>query len=78
MHTSQKIHRARRGLTQLLTAALLATLLAGCAANPVTGRPELRLFSDRNEVCLGIMRKARSLLKRAPVFPAPRGFLEVL
>ena len=32
MHTPHPIRRARRGLTQLLTAALLATLLAGCAA----------------------------------------------
>ena len=38
---------------RLLSALLCAGLLAGCATNPVTGKREIRIFSDKEEVALG-------------------------
>lgn len=37
----------------LLFTAAACLLLAGCGTNPVTGKRELRLFSDKEEVALG-------------------------
>jgi len=38
---------------KLIPALFCAALLAGCATNPVTGKRELRIFSDKEEVSLG-------------------------
>lgn len=38
---------------KILCAALSGLLLAGCATNPVTGKREFRIFSDKDEVALG-------------------------
>lgn len=40
-------------LKPLPAAVFCALLLAGCATNPVTGKREMRLFSDKDEVGLG-------------------------
>lgn len=40
-------------LKTVFPALACALLLAGCATNPVTGKRELRLFSDKEEVGLG-------------------------
>lgn len=40
-------------LTTLIPALFCAALLSGCATNPVTGKRELRIFSDKEEVALG-------------------------
>jgi beta-barrel assembly-enhancing protease len=40
-------------LNRMIAAALLAVALTGCATNPVTGRSELRLVSEAQEVQIG-------------------------
>ena len=40
-------------LTPIVSALLLAALVAGCAVNPVTGRNELSLFDETQEINLG-------------------------
>jgi predicted Zn-dependent protease len=40
-------------LTQLLSVFALVFCLAGCATNPVTGRSELHLVSEKEEIALG-------------------------
>lgn len=37
----------------ILLLSFCAALLAGCATNPVTGKREIRIFSDKEEVALG-------------------------
>lgn len=37
---------------------LLITVLSGCATNPVSGKQEIRLFSDSEEITLGLQTKA--------------------
>ncbi|HNW44709.1 MAG TPA: M48 family metallopeptidase [Elusimicrobiales bacterium] len=39
--------------SKLILLSLCAALLAGCATNPVTGKREIRIFSDKDEVALG-------------------------
>ena len=40
-------------LTPIVSGLLLAALVAGCAVNPVTGRNELSLFDETQEINLG-------------------------
>ena len=42
----------------LTTYYLPLTIFSGCATNPVTGQQELRLFSDDQEITLGLQTKA--------------------
>ncbi|NLP11355.1 peptidase M48, partial [bacterium] len=45
--------RKKRSLFQALMLVLLAAVLLTCAVNPVTGKRELMLLSEADEVTLG-------------------------
>ncbi|HEU4559845.1 MAG TPA: M48 family metalloprotease [Longimicrobium sp.] len=45
--------RARRGWARACAAGLVCGLVAGCATNPVTGRRQLALISEAQEIQLG-------------------------
>ena len=40
-------------MRQLITVVLLAAALTGCATNPVTGRKEIQMISEGQEIQLG-------------------------
>jgi len=50
---SRRIRRLRPALCLWVVAALGLSALAGCARNPVTGRRELVLISEEQEIALG-------------------------
>ena len=55
---------------RLLLLMLLTGLLAGCATNPVTGRPDFVLMSQAQEVSLG-RRYNQEILKQKPAYDDP-------
>ncbi len=57
-------------LPKFILALFCAALLAGCATNPVTGKRELRIFSDKEEVSLGAQTRD-SVIKEYGRLPDP-------
>lgn len=57
-------------MKQIVAITLLITFVAGCATNPVTGRSELRLISESQEIQLGVE-------NFAPMRQAEGGDLEI-
>lgn len=57
--------------TLLLMAVLAAGLLAGCAANPVTGKQDFVLMSESEEISLG-RKYHQQIIEQMPVYNDPK------
>lgn len=55
----------------LASAALLAVLVAGCAKNPVTGKRQLSLVSEKDEIALGQQSKEQ-IVQQMGAYPDPK------
>lgn len=62
---------------QLVITAAAISLLAGCAINPVSGKRELHLFTDDDEITLGLETK-KSVIKQYDIYndPALQKYIE--
>ena len=72
----RKLHNIRRGGYGLLCLSLLL-FLGSCAVNPVTGRQELMLLTEEEEVQLGRQTDAQ-IVKQYRLYPDPKltGYLD--